>query len=56
MVLTRSLVREALLGQDDLRWQRSNPYFMTGDDETRWKAWIAEDRAALEAPLAGQTT
>ena len=41
-----------LLGHDDLLWERSNPYFMSGDDEARWAAWIEEDRAALRVSTA----
>ena len=36
-----------LLGHDDLLWERGKPYFMSGDDEARWAAWIEEDRAAM---------
>ena len=46
----RRLMR--LLGHDDLLWERSNPYFMSGDDEARWAAWIEEDRAALRGSTA----
>ncbi len=45
----RRLLR--LLGQDGQLWERSNPYFMTDDDTTRWRAWAEEDRAALKRPL-----
>lgn len=41
-----------LLGQDELLWERSNPYFETDDDTTRWQRWQAEDRALLQQPLA----
>ena len=37
-----------LLGVDELLWERSNPYFLSGDDEARWAEWIEEDRAALK--------
>lgn len=36
-----------LLGHDHLLWERGKPYFMSGDDEARWAAWIEEDRAAM---------
>jgi Phytanoyl-CoA dioxygenase (PhyH) len=39
-----------LLGQDELLWERSNPYFETDDDTTRWQRWQAEDRALLLKP------
>ena len=45
----RRLLR--LLGQDGQRWERSNPYFHTDDDATRWQRWNDEDRAALITPL-----
>lgn len=48
----RRLLR--LLGHDETLWERSNPYFMTDDDETRWAAWIEEDRALLKRPLEMQ--
>ena len=41
-----------LLGHDELLWERSNPYFETGDDRTRWQRWAAEDTALLVRPLA----
>ncbi|TRW14572.1 phytanoyl-CoA dioxygenase family protein [Glacieibacterium frigidum] len=34
-----------LLGEDDLVWDRTNPYWSTGGEAERWAAWIAEDRA-----------
>jgi hypothetical protein len=40
-----------LLGIDAKRWDRCNPYFQTGSQESRWAAWAAEDRAELRAPL-----
>ena len=45
----RRLLR--LLGEDDQRWDRSNPYFHTDDDSTCWQRWVDEDRAALITPL-----
>ena len=36
-----------LLGADPLLWERSNPYFDTEGDATRWAQWVAEDKAAL---------
>jgi len=36
-----------LLGADPLLWERSNPYFASGDDASRWARWVVEDRAAL---------
>ena len=41
----RRLLR--LLGQDELLWERSNPYFETDDDPTRWRRWAAEDQTLL---------
>ena len=40
--------RLRLLGVDELLCERSNPYFMIGDDEARWAEWIEEDRAAVK--------
>jgi hypothetical protein len=40
----RRLMR--LLGVDEQLWDRCNPYWFTGTDEERWRAWIQEDRAA----------
>jgi hypothetical protein len=41
----RRLMR--LLGCDEQLWDRTNPYWFVGSDEERWRAWIAQDRAAM---------
>jgi hypothetical protein len=41
-----------LFGVDEKRWDRSNPYFHSGSLQSRWNAWLAEDRAELKAPLS----